>query len=102
MPPDLLELSIAFKQQAIIRAHHNTLNEYTPGPPSSVSGATLKELMARLGHPTPAAAMIYQHAWESAERAYHAAVAAGRARIRLSEIRARVWHVTGTKPGYGA
>jgi len=29
---------------------------------AAVSGATLKELMSRLGHSTPAAAMIYQHA----------------------------------------
>ena len=29
---------------------------------AAVSGATIKELMARLGHSTPAAAMIYQHA----------------------------------------
>ncbi len=27
-----------------------------------MSGATLAELMGRLGHSTPAAAMIYQHA----------------------------------------
>jgi integrase len=29
---------------------------------AAVSGATLKELMSRLGHSTPSAAMIYQHA----------------------------------------
>jgi integrase len=29
---------------------------------AAVSGATLRELMSRLGHSTPAAAMIYQHA----------------------------------------
>ncbi len=29
---------------------------------AAVTGATLKELMARLGHSTPAAAMLYQHA----------------------------------------
>lgn len=28
---------------------------------AAVSGATLKELMSRLGHSTPAAAMVYQH-----------------------------------------
>lgn len=33
---------------------------------AAVSGATIRELMARLGHSTPAAAMIYQHA--AAER----------------------------------
>lgn len=33
---------------------------------AAVSGATIKELMSRLGHSTPAAAMIYQHA--AAER----------------------------------
>jgi integrase len=29
---------------------------------AAVSGATLKELMARLGHSTPSAALLYQHA----------------------------------------
>jgi hypothetical protein len=29
---------------------------------AALSGATLAELMARLGHSTPAAAMRYQHA----------------------------------------
>jgi integrase len=32
------------------------------------SGATLRELMARLGHSTPAAAMIYQHAAAQRDR----------------------------------
>jgi integrase len=36
---------------------------------AAVSGATLKELMARLGHSTPAAAMRYQHAAADRDRA---------------------------------
>jgi integrase len=32
-------------------------------------GATLKELMARLGHSTPAAAMVYQHAAAQRDKA---------------------------------
>lgn len=43
------------------------------------SGATLAELMARLGHSTPAAAMRYQHASEDRDRALAA---------RLSELAA--------------
>jgi integrase len=36
---------------------------------AAVSGATLAELMARLGHSTPAAAMIYQHAAADRDKA---------------------------------
>lgn len=36
---------------------------------AAVSGATLKELMARLGHSTPAAAMRYQHAAADRDKA---------------------------------
>ncbi len=36
---------------------------------AAVSGATLKELMARLGHSTPAAALRYQHAAEDRDAA---------------------------------
>ena len=32
------------------------------------SGATLKELMARLGHSTPDAALLYQHASEERDQ----------------------------------
>jgi integrase len=38
------------------------------------SGATLAELMARLGHSTPAAAMRYQHAADGRDRAVAAAM----------------------------
>ena len=34
----------------------------TPGPPGRPTGATLAELMGRLGHSTPGAALRYQHA----------------------------------------
>jgi integrase len=36
---------------------------------AAATGATLAELMARLGHSTPAAAMIYQHAAQDRDRA---------------------------------
>ena len=36
---------------------------------SSTTGATLKELMARLGHSSPRAAMIYQHATSDRDQA---------------------------------
>jgi integrase len=36
---------------------------------AAVHGATLKELMSRLGHSTPAAAMRYQHAAQDRDRA---------------------------------
>jgi hypothetical protein len=38
-------------------------------PTSSITGATIKELMARLGHSSPRAAMIYQHATRDRDRA---------------------------------
>lgn len=41
---------------------------------AAVSGATLAELMARLGHSTPAAAMRYQHAAQDRDKAIAAAL----------------------------
>ena len=41
---------------------------------AAMSGATIAELMARLGHSTPAAAMRYQHAAEGRDRAIAAAM----------------------------
>ncbi len=35
---------------------------------SAQSGATLKEVMARIGHSSPRAAMIYQHAGQERDR----------------------------------
>lgn len=42
-------------------AHFHDLR-HTGGTPAATTGATIKELMARLGHSSPRAAMIYQHA----------------------------------------
>jgi integrase len=39
---------------------------HTAGTQAAVAGATTKELMARLGHSSPRAALIYEHA--TAER----------------------------------
>jgi hypothetical protein len=36
---------------------------------SAVTGATLKKLMVRLGHSSPRAALIYQHASRDRDRA---------------------------------
>jgi integrase len=41
----------------------------TGGTLSAVTGATLKELMARLGHSSVRAAMIYQHATRDRDQA---------------------------------
>lgn len=43
---------------------------------AAATGATLAELMARLGHSTPAAAMRYQHAAQGADRRIAAALSA--------------------------
>jgi len=42
---------------------------HTAGTLAARTGATTKELMARLGHTSPRAAMIYQHAAEDRDRA---------------------------------
>ncbi len=41
---------------------------HTAGTLAAQTGATTKELMARLGHSSPRAAMIYQHASEKRDR----------------------------------
>ena len=45
-----------------------------PLPTSSATGATLAELMRRLGHSTPDAAMLYQHAADDRDAAIAAAL----------------------------
>ena len=42
---------------------------HTGGTLSAATGATLKELMARLGHSSVRAAMIYQHATRDRDQA---------------------------------
>ena len=42
---------------------------HTGGTLAAATGATLKELMARLGHSSPRAAMIYQHATRDRDKA---------------------------------
>jgi integrase len=41
---------------------------HTAGTLAARTGAATKELMARLGHSSPAAAMVYQHAAEDRDR----------------------------------
>ncbi|GAA1423877.1 tyrosine-type recombinase/integrase [Catellatospora coxensis] len=47
---------------------------HTGGTLSGRGGATLKELMARLGHSSPRAAMVYQHATKDRDQAIAAAL----------------------------
>lgn len=49
---------------------------HTGGTLSAASGATLKELMARLGHSSVRAAMIYQHATRDRDQAIAKALGA--------------------------
>ncbi len=49
---------------------------HTGGTLSAATGATLKELMARLGHSSVRAAMIYQHATRDRDRAIAKALGA--------------------------
>jgi integrase len=86
---------------------------HTAGTLAARTGATTKELMARLGHASPRASMIYQHATDErdrviAERLADMATAAGLAdvvpitaaggRSRRSSARdlAREWHESAT------
>ena len=50
------------------------------------SGASLRDLMTRMGHDSPAAALIYQHGSRASEEAIAAAVDARlAARLRITE-----------------
>jgi integrase len=44
-----------------VEVHFHDL-QHIRGTTAATTGATLKELMARLGHSSPRAAMIYRHA----------------------------------------
>lgn len=59
----------------------------------AISGATTRELMARVGHASPAASLRYQHATEERD------VALARALSALREPRTAVWSMRGTRPG---
>jgi hypothetical protein len=48
-----------------------------PLPTSSAQGASLRELMERMGHSSPRAALIYQHATRERDRK----IAAGKGRL---------------------
>jgi hypothetical protein len=49
---------------------HSTSTTYViPAARCSAAGATLKELMARLGHSSPWAALIHQHATRDRDKA---------------------------------
>jgi integrase len=48
-------------------AHFHDLR-HTGGTAAATTGATIKELMARLGHSSPRAAMIYQHATKDRDK----------------------------------
>ena len=57
-------------------------SRHTGATLAAATGATLAELMARLGHSTPAAAMLYQHASVDRDRA----IAAALSEIHLAEV----------------
>ena len=50
------------------------------------TGASLADLMARMGHDSPDAAMIYQHATRQADRAIAAAVSAEVEAVRAAPV----------------
>jgi hypothetical protein len=50
---------------------------------AAATGTSLRDLMARMGHDSPAAALIYQHATSKADQAI--AKALGRAMVHAAE-----------------
>ncbi|WP_394328208.1 tyrosine-type recombinase/integrase [Couchioplanes caeruleus] len=67
---------------------------------SAQSGATLKELMARIGHSSIRAAMIYQHASRDRDDAIAAALKRAD-RGGSQQGRRMIWHGSGTTRGPG-
>ena len=59
---------------------------HTAGTLAARTGATTKELMARLGHSSPNAAMIYQHAAEDRDRLIAERLAAMTAEAGLAQV----------------
>jgi integrase len=59
---------------------------HTAGTLAARTGATTKEIMARLGHATPRAAMIYQHAAEDRDRVIAEGLAAMTAEAGLASV----------------
>jgi integrase len=66
---------------------------------AAATGASTKELMARLGHASPRAALIYQHATEERDQAIAAALseqisgAVAKAAAKVTELRSSADHV---------
>ncbi len=54
------------------------------GTLAAATGASLKELMARLGHSSPRAAMIYQHATRDRDQAIAKALGGLVQQVRLT------------------
>jgi integrase len=63
-------------QSRLCRRRHKHDLRHTGGTLSAATGATLKELMARLGHSSVRAAMIYQHATSDRDKAIAKALGA--------------------------
>lgn len=61
------------------------------------SGASLRDLMSRMGPDSPAAALVYQHASRAADQAIAAAFDT-KLQARVEKAEHRVGHVWGTKP----
>ncbi len=70
---------------------------HTAGTLAARTGATTKELMARLGHASPQASMIYQHAAADRDRriADGLDAMAEEAGLRSPEVTGNGWHVPG-------
>ena len=69
---------------------------------AAATGASLRELMERMGHSSTRAALIYQHATRERDQAIAAGMGQG---LRLGPaercLQEAIGHATGTKEGHG-
>ena len=66
---------------------------------AAATGASLRELMERMGHSSPRAALIYQHATRERDEAIAAAMGEAFASSRRKGSQEPIGHATGTEEG---
>jgi integrase len=85
---------VAFRDAGIDELHLHDL-PHTGNTMAAATGASLRELMERLGHSSSRAAMIYQHASRDRDEAIAAAMGTALSAARKGARRPR----SGTRPG---
>jgi len=72
---------------------------HTGNTMAAATGASLRELMERMGHSSPRAALIYQHATRERDEAIAAAMGEAFASSRRKGSQEPIGHATGTEEG---